>query len=192
MPMRSSSTSAKRSREAKRGRRDDLQERSHALEHERAREAGGHRVPRFGAEALVEERLAQRALARAVIEQEELGAAIEPRDDRRVSAAGGVLAHLQVELGRQRLDEDLDGPATRQPDLPRFLVTEVQLEQARAILVEHVGGLFDDLGVDAASDRHRAEDATALADEHLGAFFSWGGAAGVDERGDGDATGSAT
>src|SRR5262245_66433997 len=86
-------------------------------------------------------------------------------------AAGGVLTDLHVQLGAQRLDEDLDGPAASQPDLPGFFVSKVQLEQARAILVQDVGGFFDDLSIDAAADRHRAEDATALADEHLGAFF---------------------
>src|SRR5262249_60895268 len=106
---------------------------------------------------------------------------------------GGVAPPtVHVQRGPQRRDEALVCPAASQPDLPGFFVSKVQLEQARAILVQDVGGFFDDLSIDAAADRHRAEDATALADEHLGAFFPRRGPACVDQRGDGDAAGSTT
>src|SRR5207247_5203205 len=94
-----------------------------------------------GREALVEERVAERALGGAVIEHEQLAArAVQARDDGAVAAAARVLAHPLVHprahvgraVERDRLDEDLDGAAAREADLPRVLVAEVHLEQARA------------------------------------------------------------
>src|SRR2546430_4801845 len=140
--------------------------------------------------------------SRAVVQHEELPAhlAVAPRHDGGGLARGGVAARALVEprgrvvamVERERLDESLDRPAAGEPDLPRLLVAQVELEEPGPHRGEHVLGLLEDLGVDAAPDRHRTEDRAALADDHLGPFLARRRAAGVHEGGDGDLAGGAT
>src|SRR5439155_16106322 len=88
--------------------------------------------------------------------------------------------------------EYLDRAPAGEPDLPRLLVAQVELEGPGPHRGEHVLGLLEDLGVHTAPDRHRTEDRAALADDHLGAFLARRRAAGVHEGGDGDLAGGAT
>jgi hypothetical protein len=97
-----------------------------------------------------------------------------------------VGAHALEKIGGQRLDEHLDRAAARETDLPGFLVAQVELEEPRAIRVQHVLGLLDHLGVDATADRDGAEHGSALTDQHLGAFFARRGAARVHQGRDRD------
>ena len=187
--------------EQERGRGDDLHEATYGLEEERLRTAARHRVPRLGGEALVEERVAERALGRPVVEDQQLAAwRIETRDDGAVAAASRVLSHVLVHarahvgraVQRDRLDEHLDGAAAREADLPGVLVAEIHLEQPRPHGAQHVFRLLDHLRVDAAADGDGAEHASALAHQHLGALLARSGAASVDERGHGDAPAGAS
>ena len=98
-----------------------------------------------------------------------------------VEAGGRVVRAVE----RQGLDEDLDSAAAGEPDLPRLLVAEVQLEQARAHGAQDVFRFLDDLRIDAPADRHRADDVALLAHNHLGAFLAGRGAVGVDQGGHG-------
>jgi hypothetical protein len=141
-------------------------------------------------------REAPRALGGAVVENEQLAAGpVEASHDRAVATAARVLAHALVHtradvgraIERERLDEHLDRASARETDLPRVLVAQIHLEQTRAHRAENVFGFFDDLCVDAAADRDRAQHATALAHQHLGALLARSGAAGIHEGGDRDA-----
>jgi hypothetical protein len=176
------------------GGREHLGEGAHVLEEQRARLAGGQGLAGLGLESLVEEGVAQRALPGAGVEEQQLGPVvrrIQARDDHRAAARLGVGARPVVEhhggaaarAERDRLHEDLDRPPAGQPDLPGLLVAQVQLEQARRVLVQHVGGFLDDLRVHAPADGHRAEHAPALAHQHLRPLLAGRGAAGVDQRG---------
>jgi hypothetical protein len=132
---------------------------------------------------LVERRVAEAPLRRAVVQQQHLGAhrTVEPRDDCGPPALVVVGAHELEQIGGQRLDEHLDRATAREADLPRFLVTQIELEEPRAIRVEHVLGLLDHLRVNAAADGDGAEHGSAFADQHLRAFFARRGAARVDQ-----------
>src|SRR4029450_10343704 len=81
------------------------------------------------------------------------------RVDAIVESRRGVVAPVQ----RQRLHEHLDGAATGEADLPRFLVAEIQLEQTGPHAAQDVFGFLDDLRVHAAADGDGAPDVTALA-----------------------------
>ncbi len=179
------------------GRREDLREGAHVLQQEGAGLAGRDGRPGLGREPLVEEGVAQRALAAARVQQEHLRPVvrrIEPGQDRGAPAPLGMGAGLLVERERrvvgpaeaQGLQEHLDGATAGEPDLPCLLVAQVQLQQPRRVRAQHVRRLLDDLRVHAAADGHRAEHAAALAHQHLGAFLPGRRAARVDERRDRD------
>ena len=108
-----------------------------------------------------------------------------------ILASADILAaedtrHTRRLLEIHGLHEDLDAASTGQPDLPRLLVSEVELEQARLVGGQHGGCLFDHLGVHTTPDGDRAEDASTFPHQHLRAFLARGGAAGIDEGRDGD------
>ena len=104
---------------------------------------GEGRLRRRGC-SLVERGVAQRPFAAPIVEQEELGTAtrgVHAREDGRGPAGGHVGPDLLVESQRpvghrtlaegDGLDEDLDGPAAREPDLPRILVAEIEGKELR-------------------------------------------------------------
>ena len=176
------------------GRREDLREGAHVLEEQRPRLARGHGLAGLRREALVEEGVAEGPLLPAVVEEQELGAMvwrIEAGHDHGPPALLGVDARpLVVDqrgvvgvVERHRLQENLDGAAAGEPDLPGLLIAQIQLEKPRGVLVEHVGRLLDDLGVHAAADGHRAEHTPALAHQHLRPFLPGRGTARIDEGG---------
>jgi len=121
------------------------------------------------AKTLIEEGVAERALLPAVSKSRSLaplcGASrrvtITARRPARVDAGALVVGQRGVVLvvERHRLQKDLDGAAAGEADLPRLLVAQVQLEEPRGVLVQHVGRLLDDLRVHAAPIGHRAEHA---------------------------------
>src|SRR6202022_763702 len=111
----------------------------HTLEEEGARLPRLQRLPGLRREALVEEWVPQAALAVAAIEDQQLGPVVgrgEPRGERGAAPGLGVGARTLVEgerrvvgpAERHRLHEDLDRPPAGEPDLPRLLVAQVQLE----------------------------------------------------------------
>jgi hypothetical protein len=181
--------------EQQRRRHHDLDEGAHALEEQGSRRPGRDGGPGLGREALVEERVAERALDAAAVEHEQLApVALQPGDDGRAATGARVRVRAIVEARRgvvavvqhQRLHEDLDGATTGEPDLPRLLVAEVQLEQSRAHAGQDVFGLLDDLRVDASADGDGAHDVAVFADDHLGPFLPRRGPARVDQGGHGD------
>ena len=176
-----------------RGRGEDLDEDPHAFEEERPGSAGLEREGRLGGKPAIEEGTAQRPLLGPGVQEQQLGPVlgrVEAGEDGGAPAALGMGARFLVEdqrrvgvVQRHRLEEDLDGAAAGEADLPGLLIAQVQLEQSRRVPAEHVGRLLDDLGVHATADRDRAEDAPALAHDHLGALLPRRGPPRVHQRG---------
>src|SRR5439155_14010948 len=109
---------------------EDLDERAHVLEKERARDAPFEDRTRLGGKPIIEEGVTEGSEPRTIVEDDQFaGRALEPCHDGAPSAASRVGAHALVERrvgvpfsDRERLDEHLDRAAARETDLPRFLV----------------------------------------------------------------------
>ena len=119
---------------------------------------------------------------------EPLGAGLLP-GDRDLERDGPLLPH-RLGDGRNQLrvepvDEDLHGPAAREPDLEGLLVGDAVGLQPRRATGEHVAGLAVDGGLDAPAG-HRPGDLALVGDGEDGAGIARGGALGADHGGDGD------
>ena len=86
----------------------------------------------------------------------------------------------------QALDKDSDRAAAGKPDLPRRLVLDAELERSGLARCDHLGGLRDDLCLD-ASPRHRAQEIALAVDHELAADRLRRRAPGLYDGGERDA-----
>src|SRR4029078_4882107 len=91
--------------------------------------------------------------------------------DQRYRAARFDIAQQQVKhavrrVRCDRLDEDANGTAAGETDLPRSIVLDAEFELFRRAGCNHVGGLGDDLRLDTAA-RNRSEKIAVGIDQEL-------------------------
>src|SRR5271165_3349043 len=79
------------------------------------------------------------------------------------------------------LDKDLDLAAAGEPDLPRLVVGDAEIEEARLAVADHVEPLGDNRAFDTAA-RYRADKRAGIGDCQLGADQPRRGAPGADYR----------
>src|SRR5918995_4236328 len=79
------------------------------------------------------------------------------------------------------LHVDVDLAAARQPDVPRLLVGDAEVQQPRSAAAEHFLGDLDDRALDTAAG-HGAGDLAVLVDGHLRARRARRGTLHADHR----------